>query len=323
MYILYSLPYYFTLVDRSSPFMMLAVMVPFYAFCLFLLFSASSVEGVPSHFKRSHNGPRHAPGDYRENHAVHVRQENGSSPTITVPVNGSSNGTYSRPAGCRKPTTISNAPITVTLATQVESQSPQAAATTPVVPVMMAEAQQVKVQTIQAAATPAVAPAAGPAYSVCAISGDCTTLQQAPVQGAAATSGCSTVLTGFFEKVTVTDCAQSVTFSTSNSYALVTPTPTAAATNQVQRRDVVSTTMSIQSIVSYYVANWRSLAANDPSEITVKVCTLDGTTTKNCNTLQEIWAVRTVFVPATATTTITVSQTLATVSISCKEVRSC
>lgn len=141
-----------------------------------------------------------------------------------------------------------------------------------------------------------------PVYQVCdTASSSCST-----VFTTRTTTVCSAVLTGFFTRVTVTDCDQSVTFSTKSSFNLISTTGVAARDAQV--------TPYVQSVVSYFVAPWQSIAANTPTGITVVVCTFDAAGNEVCNNVQEVWVVLTQVVPVTSTSTVTVSQYFSSVS---------
>lgn len=142
-----------------------------------------------------------------------------------------------------------------------------------------------------------------PAYQVCdPASSSCSTILQTRT-----TTVCSGVLTGFFTRVTVTDCDQSVTFSTKSSFSLITSTGLAARQAQV--------TPYVQSVVSYFIAPWQSIAANTPGDITIVVCTFDAAGNQICNNVQEVWVVHTELVPVVQTSTITVSQYFSSVSL--------
>jgi hypothetical protein len=125
------------------------------------------------------------------------------------------------------------------------------------------------------------------------------------------TTTCSTVLTYAFTQATISDCSQNITFSTQSSYSIVTATLT--ATNKPAPNVSPSVTTYVQSIVSYYIAPWQSLAANTPSTITVQVCEYHFTSASSCTTLREVWAVYIEHVPVITTSTLIIWTTLASV----------
>lgn len=61
-------------------------------------------------------------------------------------------------------------------------------------------------------------------------------------------------------------------------------------------------TTYMQSIASYYITPWQSLAANDPFDITVRVCKTDLAGQEICSGFKEVWAIHTEFVPVTRKT---------------------
>jgi hypothetical protein len=139
-------------------------------------------------------------------------------------------------------------------------------------------------------------------YQICEISeSGCLTAYQTKT-----TSLCSTVLTGFFTRVTVSDCNQNITFSTRRSYSL-TSTVVPALTTAVARRQAASTSTFVQSVVSYYVAPWQSIAANTPTGITVVVCTVSATGVEDCLRIQEVWVVHTEYIPVMSTSTVSIN----------------
>jgi hypothetical protein len=152
-----------------------------------------------------------------------------------------------------------------------------------------------------------------PLYEVCNIPGldtsSCSTVFETIV-----TTTCSTVLTYAFTKATISDCSQSITFSTQSSYYLATSTVSATITPAPKNRPRYVTTY-VQSIVSYYIAPWQALAANTPANVTVLVCEYDSAANPTCTTIQEVWAVHTESVPAITTSTLIISTTLASVRL--------
>jgi hypothetical protein len=132
---------------------------------------------------------------------------------------------------------------------------------------------------------------------------------------------CSTVLTYAFTQTTITDCAQGITFSTDNGFSLATTTPPSTmAVIQNAKRQVMPPISSptpityVQSVVSYYIAPWQSLAANTPSNITLRICSYDYSGEETCNDIQEIWVVHTEYAPVTISSLLSISTVLSSVS---------
>ena len=124
---------------------------------------------------------------------------------------------------------------------------------------------------------------------------------------------CNTTLTGLFDKYTVSDCDQEITFSTEFGYVLASPTaepatagynssllgsgsmmsemvPTATASTAAD--DTITACPSIETLTTYYLADWHELTAGTvPQDIDLKVCrTFDNGTVK-CVREQERWEV--------------------------------
>ncbi len=159
-----------------------------------------------------------------------------------------------------------------------------------------------------------------PQYEVC-LPPSSNSSSCSPVFSTKITSSCSAVLTYAFTAVTVSDCNQSITFSTQNSYSLVTASATVTAapsTTGLVGRDVAAITPSstpttyVQSIVTYYISPWQSLLANTPSNITVRICKTD-LGQQACTTITEVWVVVTEQVPVTETRDISISTSFASV----------
>jgi len=159
-----------------------------------------------------------------------------------------------------------------------------------------------------------------PLYEVCNTPGSNTT-SCSTVFETITTTSCSTVLTYAFTQATISHCNQNITFSTRNSFTLATATVSPITTPAVQNQQAAissfspSVTTYVQSIVSYYIASWQSLAANTPSNITVLICEYDYAGNETCLTIQEIWVVHTEYVPVTITSTLVISTALASVSL--------
>ncbi|TVY43697.1 hypothetical protein LOCC1_G004785 [Lachnellula occidentalis] len=149
------------------------------------------------------------------------------------------------------------------------------------------------------------------AYEVCNTPAPNTTSTCSTVFRNITTSLCSTVLTAWFTSITVTDCNQNITFSTQSSYSLATATtisstPPAFPAGQASSQGPTAATF-VQSVVSYFIAPWQSLAANTPNNITVLICKFDQDKNKICQEIQEVWVVHTESVPVTSTSMVSVS----------------
>jgi hypothetical protein len=151
-------------------------------------------------------------------------------------------------------------------------------------------------------------------YEVCNTPGSnkrsCSTVFETVV-----TTTCSTILTYAFTRATISDCSQNITFSTQSSFYLATST-ISSTTTPANSCPSQSATTYVQSIVSYYIAPWQSLAAHKPSNITVLVCEYDIAGISTCATIQEVWVVHTKYVPVITTSTLVIRTTLASVSFS-------
>lgn len=115
------------------------------------------------------------------------------------------------------------------------------------------------------------------------------------------TPSCSKVLTGWFTSITISDCDQSITPSTQSGYSPATTIISAPSHSSP------TLTTYMQSISSYYIAPWHSLAANDPSDITVRVCKTDLAGQEICSGIKEVWALHTEFLPVTRKSTLSIS----------------
>lgn len=154
-----------------------------------------------------------------------------------------------------------------------------------------------------------------PKYKVCGLPGasptSCSTVLETIT-----TSACSAVIMGFFTSVIVSDCGQSITFSTKNSYSLVTISPSPTASRAVHGYQEPSPTVYMQSVISYFIAPWQSLAADHASGITVIICTIDLLGRETCQEIQEVWVVHTEYVPVVFTSSLSISRSFTSVSFS-------
>ncbi|PQE05996.1 hypothetical protein CJF30_00004926 [Rutstroemia sp. NJR-2017a BBW] len=137
-----------------------------------------------------------------------------------------------------------------------------------------------------------------PLYEVCNLPGANTTSCSPSFTTSTATT-CSTVLTGYFQRHTVSECDEIVTFSSQFDYALITkpiPTTTVPAARKREGSEPDMTTY-VQNFTTYYAAPWQSIAANDPSAIHVRICGTDISGDMICTTITEVWIIRTEYVP--------------------------
>jgi len=144
-------------------------------------------------------------------------------------------------------------------------------------------------------------------------------------------SHCSTVLTGFFTTVTVTDCEQNITFSTQTSYSFATSTrssiPTAAQFTEAAlvRRDTEleeeSEFSNIRAITKYYIVPWTAFESGNSSFIRIRVCekpdsNLDFTQTQEnefCSEHHERWEEELQYIPVTTTRELVIEEALKSV----------
>lgn len=125
---------------------------------------------------------------------------------------------------------------------------------------------------------------------------------------------CSTVLTGYFTRHTVSECNELVTFSTQYDYSLATAEPvTSRVSAHSKEYKCTSTKTSIHNITTYYAAPWQSIASNTPSDIRVKICGSFSDGTQNCTTISEVWVIHTEYVPIYHTEAISVSTVVSSV----------
>lgn len=154
-------------------------------------------------------------------------------------------------------------------------------------------------------------------YEVCKVS-ESTTSPCSPVLETLTTASCSTLLTAWFTVINITDCKQSITFSTRSSFLLSSTAITATTTPAPSIPPTTTISTFVQTVVSYYVAPWQSLVEHNTTGITVRVCSTDVNKTGNCKEIQEVWVVRTEVVPVYSTKTISIVTSIKLVS-SCLE----
>ncbi|CAG8982967.1 hypothetical protein HYALB_00003546 [Hymenoscyphus albidus] len=135
----------------------------------------------------------------------------------------------------------------------------------------------------------------------------------------ARTTTCSTVIVGFYTSITVSDCSQTITFSTENGYAFVsttaypTPTPFLRVRQEEQAQGISSQEGSprVQKLRTYYAAPWKELAANDPKDIEVKTCKVnESDKDEDCEVDSREYVLATNCKEVTVTSTLSISTTL-------------
>lgn len=149
------------------------------------------------------------------------------------------------------------------------------------------------------------APTPSPTYNVCIFDGNSRTSYLTNYE-TQTTSSCSTVLDGFFTQVSITDCSQSVTFSTQSSFLLNSTTLPATGFFGSP-----ATSTYVQSVVAYSIAPWQSVAAGDMSHITVVSCTFGSNDIETCTSVQETLEVHVDYVPVVSTATLSTTVMIA------------
>lgn len=100
------------------------------------------------------------------------------------------------------------------------------------------------------------------------------------------TTVCATTLTGLASKITVSECDQEITFSSECGFTLETPTPTMTASS------LITPAPTVKRMMTYWLAPWQSLTAGDtPSDVDIKVCTVQDDESMECIRYQEVWEV--------------------------------
>ncbi|KAF7917532.1 hypothetical protein EAE99_009198 [Botrytis elliptica] len=155
-----------------------------------------------------------------------------------------------------------------------------------------------------------------PVFETCNLPGARTT-SCSPSFQTIITTKCSTVLTGYFTKHTVSECDEIVTFSTQYGYSLATTTPPASSVLVLHKRQGIPplTNNYVQNITTYYAAPWRSIAADDPSDIHVQICGLSSDGVQMCTTVTEIWVIHTEYLPIYYTGAISVSTVVSSTAV--------
>ena len=100
------------------------------------------------------------------------------------------------------------------------------------------------------------------------------------------TTVCATTLTGIASKITVSECDQQITFSSECGFTLETPSPT------ISSLSLVTPAPTVKRMTTYWLAPWQSLTAgNTPSDVDIKICTVQEDESLECIRYQEVWEV--------------------------------
>ncbi|CAD6449008.1 f317ebfe-814f-4843-bafe-b81e8784d101 [Sclerotinia trifoliorum] len=155
-----------------------------------------------------------------------------------------------------------------------------------------------------------------PIYETCNLPGASTT-SCSPSFQTLITTKCSTVLTGYFTRHTVSECDEIVTFSTQYGYSLATTTASASRVTHLHRRSkgMLVTQKNVHNITTYYAAPWQSIAADDPSDIHVTICGLSSDGVLVCTTVSEVWVTHTEYLPVYNTEVISVSTVVSSTGV--------
>lgn len=97
---------------------------------------------------------------------------------------------------------------------------------------------------------------------------------------------CATTLTGIASKITVSECDQEITFSSECGFTLKTPTPVTSDFS------LITPAPTVKRMTTFWVAPWQSLTSgNTPSDVDIKVCTVQEDETLECIRYREVWEV--------------------------------
>ncbi|CAK3790307.1 Hypothetical predicted protein [Lecanosticta acicola] len=137
--------------------------------------------------------------------------------------------------------------------------------------------------------------------------GSCTTIY-IPTQ----TMVCATTLTALVEKVTVTNCAQDITFSSEYGYVLASPTAASNYSGVASAGTAMITPKpTVQRLTTYFIAPWEDVTAGTaPSDVRLKVCAKYANGTNECIEQYEVWQTSLVTRTATTTTSVNISTTI-------------
>ncbi|TGO85567.1 hypothetical protein BPOR_0384g00060 [Botrytis porri] len=155
-----------------------------------------------------------------------------------------------------------------------------------------------------------------PVFETCNLPGARTT-SCSPSFQTIITTKCSTILTGYFTRHTVSECDEIVTFSTQYGYSLATTAPPASSVSALHKRKK-STSLTnnyIHNVTTYYAAPWQSIAADYPSDIHVQICGLSSDGVRMCTTVTEVWVIHTEYIPTYYTEAISVSTVVSSTAV--------
>lgn len=100
------------------------------------------------------------------------------------------------------------------------------------------------------------------------------------------TTVCATTLTGIASKIIVSECDQQITFSSECGFTLETPLPVTTSSS------IVTPAPTVKRMMTYWLARWQSLTAgNAPSDVDIKICTIQEGGGMECIRYQEVWEV--------------------------------
>lgn len=155
-----------------------------------------------------------------------------------------------------------------------------------------------------------------PIYETCNLPGASTT-SCSPSFQTLITTKCSTVLTGYFTRHTVSDCDEIITFSTQYGYSLATTTASASGFSRLHRqiKSMSASKNNVHNITTYYAAPWQSIAADNPSDIHVTICGLSSDGVLVCTTVTEVWVIHTEYLPVHNTEVISVSTVVSSTGV--------
>jgi hypothetical protein len=117
---------------------------------------------------------------------------------------------------------------------------------------------------------------------------------------------CNTVLTGFATFATITNCSQSLTFSSDVSFSLQSGVATSVSGG------VFTASPWVQAITTFYIALWSELTSGAvPSTVEAAACSADseGAST-TCVDSMETWAVSNVTITQNTLMHVTIAQTI-------------
>jgi hypothetical protein len=158
-----------------------------------------------------------------------------------------------------------------------------------------------------------------PLYEVCNYQGSTRTSACTTVQETVTSSSCSTVITAGFNRYSISECDQNITLSTISSFSVVTLLPNTSSRPVLNERGsecYLPDTIWVQVIVTYYIANWRSLLSGTPSDVYISVCKSQQIGKASCSGAEELWTLYTSHIATTLTSVVSVAQFFQYISLS-------